>query len=329
MQLVGRADDSRGGRPLPPMQRNRRETSVFNSEAVTTESRHDRAISDESMSRRARAHRATPVRFEARRLLPDVPGARNAAVVLLAGFAVQFGPATTRVAASAATTADSVVVHRDVPYVGGGHGRQTLDLYLPANAQGLPIVIYIHGGGYRMGDKTEIVDVQVTDLLEEGYAVASINYRLSQHAHFPAQIEDCRAAVRWLRAHAERYGLDPDRIGVVGTSAGGHLAALLGTTGNADVFDRGDHLAHPSRVQAVVDFYGPVDFLRIDRHVAELGLERDPSRAEQLFGGPVAEKRALAVQANPITYVDAEDPPFLLIHGDSDPVVPYRQSEVL
>ena len=122
-----------------------------------------------------------------------------------------------------------VQVHRDLEYIPGGHARNKLDLYLPAKADhALPVIVWIHGGGWPGGSKEGCPAVP---FVAKGYAVASINYRLSQHAVFPAQIEDCKAAIRWLRANAEKYDLDPKRIGVWGASAGGHLVALLGTSG--------------------------------------------------------------------------------------------------
>src|SRR5262249_12628746 len=149
------------------------------------------------------------------------------------------------------------VIHRDLPYVTGGHQRQTLDLYLPSAEQPVPLIIWIHGGAWRVGSKEDDLPL---DYLAQGCAVASINYRLSQHALFPAQIEDCKAAVRWLRANATRFKLDPQRFGAWGPSAGGHLAALLGTTGAVRAFEVGANLVVSSRVQAVVDYFGPTDF---------------------------------------------------------------------
>ena len=135
---------------------------------------------------------------------------------------------------------EGATVHRDLAYVSGGHARQKLDLYLPKDGENLPLIINIHGGAFRMGSKENGVPLEY---LARGYAVASINYRLSQHAVFPAQIEDCKAAVRWLRAHASEYRLDLDRFAVWGSSAGGHLAAMLGTTGDTREFDVGENLA--------------------------------------------------------------------------------------
>lgn len=218
---------------------------------------------------------------------------------------------------------------RDLAYASGGHERHRLDLFLPApSAAPAPLIIWVHGGGWQSGSKENCPPLR-TGFLQKGYAVASLNYRLSQHAVFPAQIEDCKAAVRWLRAHAATYGLDPDRFGAWGSSAGGHLVALLGTTGDVRAFDVGAHLDHSSRVQAVCDYYGPTDFIA-------LAQARDASRPatnlspeSRLIGGFVLDHPDKTARANPVTYVTPDDPPFLIVHGDADPVVPYTQSVLL
>jgi acetyl esterase/lipase len=223
---------------------------------------------------------------------------------------------------------EGAVVHRDLVYVPGGHERQKLDLYLPKGGWNLPLIINIHGGAFKAGSKEMGVPVEH---LARGYAVASINYRLSQHALFPAQIEDCKAAVRWLRAHAGTYGLDPNHFAAWGSSAGGHLAALLGTTGDTKEFDGGDHLDQPSRVQAVVDYFGPTDFLQMDAHRPPDGMVHDAADSPEslLIGGPIQQNPEKTRRANPITYVTKDDPPFLIVHGDADPLVPHHQSELL
>jgi acetyl esterase/lipase len=219
-------------------------------------------------------------------------------------------------------------VHRDLAYVTDGHARQKLDLYLPAGEGPVPLVVYIHGGAFRAGDKA---DAPPLDYLDQGYALAAINYRLSQHALFPAQIEDCKAAIRWLRANSRRHGLDPERFAVGGTSAGGHLAAMVGTTGHVRELDVGEHLDVSSRVQAVIDFFGPTDFLQMDAHRPPHGLIHDApdSPESQLVGGPIQENPGRVARANPITYVTPEAPPFLIVHGEKDPLVPHHQSEIL
>lgn len=222
-------------------------------------------------------------------------------------------------------------VYPDVSYVTGGHELQKLDLYLPEQGENLPLILWIHGGAWRSGGKEQLQSSQLLDLLADGYAVASVDYRLSQHAIFPAQIQDCKAAVRWLRAHAERYGLDPDRFGAWGPSAGGHLAALLGTAGDAGEFETGENLNYSSRVQAVADFFGPTDFLQMDAHRLPEGLVHGlPDSPEAyLVGGPIEVNRDKVAQANPINYISEDDPPFLIVHGDADPLVPHHQSELL
>jgi acetyl esterase/lipase len=223
---------------------------------------------------------------------------------------------------------ERAVVHRDLAYVPNGHERQKLDLYLPKDGTNRPLLINIHGGAFKMGSKEQGVPLEC---LAQGYAVASINYRLSQHAKFPAQIEDCKAAVRWLRAHAAEYRLDPNRVAAWGASAGGHLAAMLGTTGDAKVFDVGAHLDQPSRVQAVVDYFGPTDFLQMDAHRPPGGMVHDSgdSPESELIGGAIQENKDKTARANPITYVSEGDPPFLICHGDQDPLVPHHQSQLL
>ncbi|MEP7188738.1 MAG: alpha/beta hydrolase [Roseiflexaceae bacterium] len=225
-----------------------------------------------------------------------------------------------------------MTVHRDLAYVANGHARQNLDLYLPSDGQQLPLIIWVHGGAFRMGSKEGLeFDAVPLEYLALGYAVASINYRLSQHALFPAQIEDCKAAVRWLRAHAEQFKLDANRFGVWGPSAGGHLAAMLGTTGAVTAFEVGEHLNVSSRVQAVVDYFGPTDFLQMDDQRPPDGMLHNPpdSPESQLIGGAIQEHKQRVAQANPITYVTNDAPPFLIVHGDRDPLVPYQQSALL
>lgn len=221
------------------------------------------------------------------------------------------------------------VTHRDLAYRADGHERQKLDLYLPEKTdRPVPLLIWIHGGGWQGGSKENALPLR-QGWLERGYAIASINYRLSSHAVFPAQIEDCKAAIRWLRANAPKYRIDPARFGVWGSSAGGHLAALVGTSGDVKSLDVGEHLDQSSRVQAVCDYYGPTDF---HAFVSRPGYENhaNPTSPESLLlGGTVKEKPELARAANPITYVTPDDPPFLIVHGDQDPVVPLQQSELL
>jgi acetyl esterase/lipase len=215
-------------------------------------------------------------------------------------------------------------VQRDLSYVQEGHERQRLDLYLPEKPKGpLPVIVWVHGGAWLAGSKDG--GGPALPFVQQGFAMASINYRLSQHAQFPAQIEDCKAAIRWLRANARTYDLDPDHIGVWGASAGGHLVALLGTSGGVKELEgNGGPLDRSSRVQAVIDWFGPTDFTKMG------GSHDGPNSPEaRLLGGPVQENKEKAARANPITYVSHDDPPFLIMHGDQDPTVPFNQSELL
>ena len=225
-----------------------------------------------------------------------------------------------------------MLVYRDLEYVINGHERQKLDLYLPEAGENRPLIIWVHGGAFRVGSKEgNENDPLPLQYLSQGYAVASLNYRLSQHAIWPAQIEDCKAAVRWLRARAAEYKLDPNRFGAWGPSAGGHLVSMLGTTGNVAEYEVGAHLDVSSRVQCVVDYFGPTDFLQMDTQRLPDGMIHDtPNSPEsELVGGPIQEHPDKVARANPVTYVTADAPPFLIVHGDRDPLVPYSQSVLL
>jgi acetyl esterase/lipase len=221
-----------------------------------------------------------------------------------------------------------VALHRDLAYVPHGHPRQRLDLYLPERASPAPLIVWIHGGAWMEGCKEDDLP---RDYLAQGYALASLNYRLSQHARFPAQIEDCKAAVRWLRGHAADFNLNPEHIAAWGPSAGGHLAALLGTTGEVREFEVGENLGFSSRVQAVVDYFGPTDFLQMDAYRLPDGMLHDPAESPEslLVGGPIQLNREAVARANPLTYLTEQAPPFLIVHGDRDPLVPHHQSQLL
>jgi acetyl esterase/lipase len=214
----------------------------------------------------------------------------------------------------------------NMAYVPDGGERQKLDLYLPATGTNWPLIVWIHGGGWLEGDKEKPPGLR---FLRHGFALTSINYRLSQDAIFPAQLIDCKAAIRWLRAHAAENGIDPNRIGVWGASAGGHLVAMLGTTGEVKEFDQGENLGVSSRVQAVCDWFGPTDFTQITNYPSDIKHGADDSPESRLIGGPVSQNIEKAQQANPIRYITKDDPPFLIMHGDKDPAVPLEQSQLL
>jgi len=227
----------------------------------------------------------------------------------------------------------NVRVLSDLEYARVAEKSLLLDIYLPQGTEEpLPVIVWIHGGAWRGGDKRAC---RLLGMTQRGYAVVSINYRLSSEAIFPAQIHDCKAAIRWIRANAAKYNFDPAAIGVGGSSAGGHLAALLGTTTDVKELE-GDlgNLEHSSRVQVVCDWFGPTDFLQMDAAVGDKGrlVHNAPDSPEsQLVGGPIQENKQKVAAANPITYItkDRPLPPFLIMHGEQDFVVPMNQSELL
>ncbi len=212
-------------------------------------------------------------------------------------------------------------VERNVEF-GRAEGRALLlDLYLPpgaTNGGAVPVIVWIHGGGWQKGAKENVGPA--AGFAARGFAVASVGYRLSGEAVFPAQIEDCKNAVRWLRANAARYGMDGRRVAAWGSSAGGHLAALLGTSGGVAALETG---GEPVRVQAVVDYYGPADF-RPQTLSGRAGDSGGP--VARLLGGPVADRTEQAALASPLTHISGDDPQFFIVHGDQDRVVPLIQS---
>ncbi len=235
-------------------------------------------------------------------------------------------------APKAANLPPGVRMERDLAYVPDGDEAQRLDLYLPeqTSEHPLPLVVHIHGGGWMGGSK---FPCPVVGMVLKGYAVASIEYRFSQKAKFPAQIQDCQAAIRWLRANREKYHIDPEKVGVVGASAGGHLSALVGTAGGKGAFPViGGNEDQSDQVQAVCDIFGPTDFVNVVRqaeeddkvkNVFEFNSPKDPYSS--LIGTRLDdEEKAKAV--SPATYVGEGNPPFLILHGTHDALVPYAQS---
>jgi len=224
----------------------------------------------------------------------------------------------------------------DIPYAHLSPA-QKLDIYLPDEGDGpFPVIVSIHGGAFMGCDKGDLQVLPMLEGLKRGYAVVAINYRLSREAIFPALVHDAKAAVRWIRANARRYHFDPAKVAAWGGSAGGYLASILGTSagvpeledlslGNPDC---------PSNVQAVVDWFGPTDFLKMDKQLAALGLSPPPgmehsganSPESLLLGQRITEIPDRVRAANPETYITAAAPPFLLQHGTRDAVVPVQQS---
>ncbi len=224
---------------------------------------------------------------------------------------------------------ETVQAKLDLPYAGTENPRQRLDLYLPRTRKDdklLPVVVFIHGGAWLAGDKRGGREM-LLPLVESGdYAGVSVGYRLTGEAIWPAQIHDCKAAIRWLRANAQQFHLDPDKIGVMGTSAGGHLVAMLGTSGDVPALEGtlGEHLTLSSRVTCVVDLFGPTDLLAMG------GSHNNPNSPEsKLVGGAVQDHPKVAREASPNTHISKGDSPFLLIHGTNDNTVPFSQSQLM
>lgn len=208
-------------------------------------------------------------------------------------------------------------VEKDITYCTVDGVELKMDVYYPSENNGrFPVRMYVHGGGWSKGDKAQGAGaIEIPELQKAGFLVVSVNYRLAPEYVFPAMIEDVKCAVRSLRAHADEYNLDPNRIGVWGGSAGGHLVALLGTSDESAGFDVGEYLEYSSRVQAVVDMFGPTDLT--------VQFEGGYEGASRVFDG------FDATLASPVTYVTADDPPFLILHGEKDALVPIEQSEIL
>lgn len=266
-----------------------------------------------------------------------------AATVLLSGWAMSVhtirAAETTKKAPSRKPAAaqyklpPGIRLERDIQYVSGGDEAQRLDVYLPEKAaeRPLPLVVHVHGGGWRAGNK---FPCPVVHLVGAGYAVASVEYRFSQKALFPAQIQDCQAAIRWLRANARKYNFDPERVGVVGGSAGGHLSALVGTSGGKQAFPPiGGNEGQSDRVQAVCDIFGPANFTSVmqqaaaDQNIRNIFKFNTPSDPYScLIGASLDADKAKTDAVSPVHYVSPDNPPFLILHGTHDALVPYAQS---
>jgi len=277
-------------------------------------------------------------------------------VVLSAGT-----PAT--ISAQPSELSDQVTVHEGVTYAEREAGEQQtagsleLDLYLPPGENPAPLIVYIHGGAWTGGDQKRTRGVE--RFAERGFAVASIEYRLSYipddvedafwipesndvngpRGKFPDHIVDVKAAIRWLRAHADEYNLDPDRVAAWGSSAGAHLAALAGTMGDIEEVEGDLYDVTPTvypdesgRLQAVVTWYAGTNLLVMDEQLGEMGAfkhEAPNSPESLLVGGDINENALKVRRADPLTYVDFNDPSFLMMHGRQDTIVPYEQSEIL
>jgi acetyl esterase/lipase len=228
------------------------------------------------------------------------------------------------------------VVTKDIAY-GTLHAAQKMDIYLPAALPPYPVVVLIHGGAWVSGDKQGYSGSTTLEaLLSRGYAAVAINYRLSSVAKYPAQIQDVKAAIRFLRANATTYKLNPNKIGAWGGSAGGHLTALLATSGGINAledFTIGD-ATQSSKIQAAVDWFGPTDFLQMDAQSVATncgigGHDFANSPESMLMGFMIQTQPAKVQLANPITYITNDDPPIYIAHGLGDCTVPRLQSQIL
>lgn len=223
---------------------------------------------------------------------------------------------------------EGTILHGNIPYNNDTLAKHLLDIYIPSTAKGtIPLIIFVHGGGWLGNDKYADIGYMkntVAAIINSGYAVASIDYRFATQAIFPAQIQDCNSAVSFLYDNAEKYGFDKKRFALMGFSAGGHLASLQGLSNNnkiKDFFMAGT--TQDFSFKAVVDFYGPSE-------LTSLKSSEDPKAPEAILLGaaPIA-RPDLSKIASPVTYVDKNDPPFLIIHGEKDDIVWNRQSKLL
>ena len=227
------------------------------------------------------------------------------------------------------------VEHRfDQPYAGNDNPKQKVDLYIPKKRntdKPLPVVALIHGGGWVNGDRLGYAAAAIQFARTGDYAAVAVGYRLTKEAHWPAQIHDCKAAIRWIRAHAKEYNLDPNKIAVMGSSAGGHLSSLIGTSGDVKEIegDLGPSTTFSSRVQCVVNLCGPQDFtqaLMFDKDMKPIAKD---DAVSGLLGGTYEEKRTVALAASPVTYVTSDDPPFITFHGTADKRVAFLHAEAI
>ncbi|WP_395743558.1 alpha/beta hydrolase fold domain-containing protein [Prosthecobacter sp.] len=229
---------------------------------------------------------------------------------------------------------NQVELRLDQPYAGNDNPKQKVDLYLPKKRntdKPLPVVALIHGGGWVNGDRLGYAAAAIQFARTGDYAAVAVGYRLTKEAHWPSQIYDCKAAIRWIRAHAKEYNLDPDKIAVMGSSAGGHLSSLIGTSGDVKELEGalGPNTSFSSRVQCVANLCGPEDFtqaLMFDKD--DKPIAKDDA-VIGLLGGTYEEKHTEALAASPVTYVTSDDPPFITFHGTADKRVAFLHAEAI
>jgi acetyl esterase/lipase len=235
-----------------------------------------------------------------------------------------------RPGAKAAALADKISVETDIEYAKAGDIGLKLDVYKPkaASNKPRPCIVWIHGGGWQNGDKASGRGRLAGYVASGDFVGVSVGYRLTDKGSWPAQIHDCKAAIRWIRANSEKLGIDANKIGVWGSSAGGHLVSHLGSSGDVkEVEGELGTTGVSSRVACVVDFCGPSDFAAFGLDAPRMNEPGQP--VYKLLGGPAKEKGDAAKQASPITFVSKDDPPFLIVHGTADRTVPIKQAELL
>lgn len=252
-------------------------------------------------------------------------------IPLLFLFTVTFTNFAAPCAISAEPEVGSIEYQRDIPYAKIGDRTLSLDMArkIREDDDPRPALVFIHGGGWRNGNKSRGLPMLLPLIAGGEYVGFSVEYRLTGEAAFPAQIYDCKAAIRWIRRHADRLGVDPDRIGVWGISAGGHLVSLLGTSGDVESVEGdvqeivepsdGEPAEVSSRVTCVVDFCGPSDFMLY--HPGHPMSSPKGGVLHGLFGGPMSEHIEAVRLASPVTHITKDDPPFLILHGTEDRLV--------
>jgi acetyl esterase/lipase len=260
--------------------------------------------------------RSTKEPVTTRRLRPGIRFSRLVASLAIACTAVTM-----------AASAQAPRVHKDLVYARVNGRPLALDLYLPEGVASPPLLVWVHGGAWTTGSKAGVPPVFVAN----GFAVASVDFRQSTEARFPAQVHDIKAAIRYLRANAPAYGYRIDRIAIAGDSSGGHLAALVGVTNGHRELEGtvGDCLNQSSNVQAIVVYYGASDLRTILAQSTPFGLNMRRPALERLLGALPDQAPELAALASPVSHVDSQDPPLMLLHGDQDPQMPINQSHEL
>jgi acetyl esterase/lipase len=226
--------------------------------------------------------------------------------------------------ATMAYAGESSLTSKDVVYATADGKPLALDLYIPAESIKPPLVVYVHGGAWTTGNKSQYPAF----LVEHGFAVASLDFRSSTEARFPANVHDIKAGIRFLRAKASAYGYRADRIAIVGASSGGHLAALVGVTNGDQELEgtEGDYLKESSAVQAVVSYFGASDLTTILSQSTPAGLEVRRPALQRLLGAAPEAVPELTRQASPVFHVNANSPPIFLLHGDQDTQMPVNQA---